>query len=89
MQEHRIEVWGQDDNENHQTLEFVLLPCIEDLENNVCVGRTLEETKEYIGSPDILFYHNFERFDVNDFNRDTKIVKESVVKNQQFSIDGP
>ena len=68
---------------------MILLPCIEDLENGVCVNRTLEEMKEYIGSPDILIYYNFERFDVTDFDRDTKIHKESVVKNQQFSIDQP
>ena len=89
MQEHRIEIFGQDDNENYQRLEMILLPCIEDLENGVCVGRTLEEIKEYIGSPDVLLYYNFERFDVTDFNRDTKIHKESVIKNQQFSIDQP
>ena len=70
-------------------LELLLLPCIEDLENGVCVNRTLEEIKEYIGSPDVLIYYNFERFDVTDFDRDTKIHKESVVKNQQFSVDVP
>ena len=59
-----------------------MLPCLEDIENNLCVDRSLEETKDYIGSPDLIIYYNEQRFDTFEFNHDKKIVKESKIKNQ-------
>ena len=55
----------------------------------MCVNRTLQETKEYIGTPDILIYFNTERFDIRDFDKSTKLIKESKVVNQQFSLAEP
>ena len=42
LQEHKIEVYGEDEHTNFQRLEFLLLPCIEDLKKGICVNRTLE-----------------------------------------------
>ena len=40
-------------------------------------------------TPDILIYFNTERFDIRDFDKSTKLIKESKVKNQQFSLAEP
>ena len=62
LQDYKIEVYGEDEHDKYQRLEFNFLPCVEDLENNLCVNRTLEEIKEYLGAPNFLIYHNHERF---------------------------
>ena len=55
-------MYGEDEHDKYQRLEFLLIPCQEDIENNVCVNRTLEETKEYLGAPNLMIYYNDQRF---------------------------
>lgn len=43
-----IEIFGENNNDDTQQLEFNFFPCIEDLENGTCVNRTLEEIKTYL-----------------------------------------
>jgi hypothetical protein len=53
-------------------------PCKPDIENNVCINKTLDSTIEYLGTiPDIYIMENRVRFDLNDFTGKTGIVKES------------
>ena len=57
-----------------------MFPCKEDLENGICVNRTLQEIKDYLLPADLLIYLNTERFDSREYH-DKKIVRESKVLN--------
>ena len=43
-QEHfnEIKLFGEDEKDDHSRIVINMLPCIEDLQNGVCVNRTLE-----------------------------------------------
>ena len=57
------------------------MPCKEDIKNNICVNRTLEETKAYLGAPNLMLYYNEQRFNQFEFDPNLLIKKESKIKN--------
>ena len=65
------------------------MPCIEDAENGVCINRTLEETKTYLGTPIFNVYYNTERFNIDKFDSYDRFTRESKVIEQKFSLSDP
>ena len=64
------------------------MPCIEDLENGLCINRTLEETKAYLETADFRIYSNSVRLDTTKYN-DEKFIRESAFVNVMFSSSEP
>ena len=74
-------MFGEDDNDDYQILNFNMQPCMPDPERGVCVNRTLEETQSYLKQANLMLYLNSERFDSRKYYED-KIPRESRVINQ-------
>ena len=81
----RLEFWGEDGDDNMQRIDFNLYNCIEDLENNVCVGKNFAETANYLEPSELVIYTNIESFDHLKYGS-LKKRKESKVLTQQFSL---
>ena len=73
---------GQSDMTDVMRLEVNLIPC-QSTESQIC-NKTYEEAIDYIGDPELIVVHNHERFDTTRYDTG-KIVKESIIKNWQFS----
>jgi hypothetical protein len=52
-----IKIRGQD-NFDYQRMDIIYSPCIEDLENGICVNKTKEETVDYLKVPEIYIVYN-------------------------------
>lgn len=52
-----LSIRGQD-NFDYQRLDIIFNPCIEDLENNVCVNKTFDGLMEYLGVPELYLLYN-------------------------------
>ena len=83
-----VVLYGEDDNDDNQRLSIIMMPCIQDLERDICVNRTLEETQAYLSQANLMLYVNSERFDSSKYHED-KIARESRVINQQLSVKEP
>ena len=64
------------------------MPCVEDLENGLCINRTLEETKAFLGTPKLMVYTNSVRFDSTKYGED-KYIRESTISNLRWNLDKP
>lgn len=61
-------------------LEIDFVPCRTQNEGHQCVNQTLEELKEFLGSPELVIYHNNQRFLSSVYSEDC-IVSESIIWN--------
>jgi hypothetical protein len=89
-----IEIYGPDETTPHKRLEFLFRPCVPkqktrfsdgvceaDLNDPNSMLKKLNESREYLGNPDLVILHNNERFRADIFGEGA-IVRESVVFNQ-------
>ena len=85
-----IELWGTMGAGNYGSFEFVLFPCNQGLSYFGASGKDLEyhpdciadkqQQIDYLGSPNLLVYHNMESIVVNQFG-ENRISKYSTIQN--------
>ena len=78
----KLELFGENERDDFQRIEFNMQPCVEDLENGICVNKTLEGLIDYLSPANLMIYLNVESFNPRSYEHENKIIKESMVINQ-------
>ena len=74
-----MEIYGEDDSDDFQRLDIRMLPCVQDLDTETCVNRSLSEITEYLQNSRLVIYENQERFDSRQYDEQSVEMTSKVI----------
>ena len=57
-----MDIYGENEFDDFQRLDIRMLPCVQDLDTETCVNRSLSEITKYLQNSRLVIYENQERF---------------------------